>query len=63
MNIQLKRTAKKVSETKYEVEDGAVLERLKDNDCHWTLSKDGIHLDTDAFVNDLTERHGISIDY
>ena len=63
MNIQLKRTAKKVSETKYEVEDGSVLERLVDNDSHWTLSKDGIRLDTDACVNDLAERHGISIDY
>ena len=63
MNIQLKRTAKKVSETKYEVEDGSVLERLVDNDPHWTLSKDSIRTDTDAFVNDLAERHGINIEY
>lgn len=63
MNIQAKRTAKKVSDTKYEVEDGSVLERLVDNDPHWTLSKDSIHIDTDAFVNDLAERHGINIEH
>lgn len=60
---QARYETKKVSETKYEVEDGSVLERLVDNDPHWTLSKDSIHTDTDAFVNDLAERHGINIEH
>ena len=63
LNIQAKRTAKKVSDTKYEVEDGSVIERLEGSTECWTLSKDGIHQDTDAFVNDLAERRGIKIEY